>query len=187
MAPAQGWHAKSWSVPHFWSAWRHLSWLAYYQMALYAPEFSSCLDFFCIPTNQFKLQTMTWQFHSSKLMYDPLTIWFYASKGIWVDFPRKWKLALLQIKWPSIMKLSVSIVLLRRPIVDTPQRLQIKVCTTTRSEAVPSSLDFFIKFALSFSDKWMSSDESHPNPYTWLGDVICFNYIAFHILDVEHF
>ena len=22
MAPAQGWHAKSWSVPHFWPAWK---------------------------------------------------------------------------------------------------------------------------------------------------------------------
>ena len=90
-------------------------------------------------------------------MYDPLTTWFYASKGIWADLPRKWKLPLLQIKWPSIMKLGGSIVLMRRPIVDTPQRLQTKVCTTTRSGAVPSSLDFFIKFALSFSDKWMSS------------------------------
>ena len=100
-------------------------------------------------------------------MYDPLTIWFYASKGIWVDFPRKWKLALLQIKWLSIMKLSVSIVLLRRPIVDTLQRLQIKVCTTTRSEVVPSSLDFFIKFAFSSLDKWLSHYEPRYD---------CFNY-----------
>ena len=31
----------------------------------------------------------------------------------------------------------------------------------------------------------MSSYEPHLNPNTKLGDVICFNYIAFHILDVE--
>jgi hypothetical protein len=32
----------------------------------------------------------------------------------------------------------------------------------------------------------MSSYDPHLNPYTNLGNVICFNYIAFHILDVEH-
>ena len=70
--------------------------------------------------------------------------------AIWVDFSRKWKLALLQTKWWSIKKLGACFVLLRRPIKDTLQRLQIKVCTTARSEVVPSSLDFFIKFAFFF-------------------------------------
>ena len=70
--------------------------------------------------------------------------------AIWVDFSRKWKLALLQTKWWSIKKLGACFVLLRRPIKDTLQRLQIKVCTTARSEVVPSSLDFFIRFALFF-------------------------------------
>ena len=50
----------------------------------------------------------------------------------------------------QIMKLGVTFVLMRRPIVDTPQRLQIMVCTTARSGVVPSSLDFFIKFVAFF-------------------------------------
>ena len=88
--------------------------------------------------------------------------------AIWVDFSRKWKLALLQTKWWSIKKLGACFVLLRRPIKDTLQRLQIKVCTTARSEVVPSSLDFFIKFAFSFLDKWMSYYEPHLYPHTYM-------------------
>ena len=101
-------------------------------------------------------------------MYDCLTVWFYASKGIWVDFSRKWKLALLQNKWWFIIKLGGSFVYLRRPIRVRPQRLQIKVCTTKWSEVVPSSLDSFIKFALSFLDKWMSYHEPTKQLHTYM-------------------
>ena len=44
------------------------------------------------------------------------------------------------------------------------------MCTTTRSEVVPSSLDFFIKFAFSSLDKWLSYYEPRYD---------CFNYIQF--------
>jgi hypothetical protein len=61
-------------VPHFLSPWRHPSLLAYYQMALYAFEFSSCYNFLYIWTHQFEFQTVTWQFQNFKLIYDPLTV-----------------------------------------------------------------------------------------------------------------
>jgi hypothetical protein len=67
----------------------------------------------------------------------------------WIS-SRKWKLPLLQNKCWLITKLKVSFVYLRRPIKVTPKRLKIKVCTTTRSEVVPSPLDFFNNFAFFF-------------------------------------
>ena len=48
------------------------------------------------------------------------------------------------------------------------------MCTTTRSEVVLRLLDFFIKFAFPFLDKWMSYYEPCLNPQTYILNWVMF-------------